>query len=209
VPFAVNYSMFGFPRAAGRPWAFGDGRGWGFVLAATPGRTTLQGEGLQHCDGQSLLHASVHPSCRAYDPAFAYEVAVSVHAGMATMHGPDPQDVLYYLTLYNENYPMPAMPIGVEEGVLAGLYRYAEGPTVPGTEPASSPPGWRFSPRSKPRRSSPSATTPPRRYGARRATRRCAKTRSPPSAGTGSTLLSRPTVPTSREHWTVACPSEQ
>ena len=128
VPFFVHYSMFGFHRAADLLWAFGDARGRGFVLAATAGRTTLQGEGLQHCDGQSLLYASVHPSCRAYDPAFAYEVAVIVRAGLAAMYGPDPQDVFYYLTLYNESYPMPAMPAGVEEGILAGLYRYAAGP---------------------------------------------------------------------------------
>ena len=132
VPFFVHYSMFGFHRAADLLWAFGDARGRGFVLAATAGRTTLQGEGLQHCDGQSLLYASAHPSCRAYDPAFAYEVAVIVRAGMAAMYGPDPEDVFYYLTLYNESYPMPAMPDGVEEGVVAGLYRYATAPETDG-----------------------------------------------------------------------------
>ena len=132
VPFFVHYSMFGFHRAADLLWAFGDARGRGFVLAATAGRTTLQGEGLQHCDGQSLLYASAHPSCRAYDPAFAYEVAVIVRAGMAAMYGSDPEDVFYYLTLYNESYPMPAMPDGVEEGIVAGLYRYATAPETGG-----------------------------------------------------------------------------
>ena len=132
VPFFVHYSMFGFHRAADLLWAFGDARGRGFVLAATAGRTTLQGEGLQHCDGQSLLYASAHPSCRAYDPAFAYEVAVIVRAGMAAMYGSDPEDVFYYLTLYNESYPMPAMPEGVEEGIVAGLYRYATAPETGG-----------------------------------------------------------------------------
>ncbi len=132
VPFFVHYSMFGFHRAADLLWAFGDARGRGFVLAATAGRTTLQGEGLQHCDGQSLLYASAHPSCRAYDPAFAYEVAVIVRAGVAAMYGSDPEDVFYYLTLYNESYPMPAMPEGVEEGIVAGLYRYAAAPETGG-----------------------------------------------------------------------------
>jgi len=134
VPFFVHYSMFGFHRAADLLWAFGDARGRGFVLAATAGRTTLQGEGLQHCDGQNLLYASAHPSCRAYDPAFAYEVAVIVRAGMAAMYGPDPEDVFYYLTLYNESYPMPAMPDGVEEGIVAGLYRYATAPETGGPQ---------------------------------------------------------------------------
>ena len=132
IPFFVHYSMFGFHRAADLLWAFGDARGRGFVLAATAGRTTLQGEGLQHCDGQSLLYASAHPSCRAYDLAFAYEVAVMVRAGMAAMYGPDPEDVFYYLTLYNESYPMPAMPDGVEEGIVAGLYLYATAPETGG-----------------------------------------------------------------------------
>jgi pyruvate dehydrogenase E1 component len=113
VPFFVHYSMFGFHRAADLLWAFGDARGRGFVLAATAGRTTVQGEGLQHYDGQSLLYASAHPSCRAYDPAFAYEVAVIVRAGLAAMYGPHPEDVFYYLTLYNESYLMPPMPPGV------------------------------------------------------------------------------------------------
>jgi pyruvate dehydrogenase E1 component len=128
IPFFIHYSMFGFHRAADLIWAFGDARGRGFVLAATAGRTTLQGEGLQHCDGHSLLYASSLPSCRAYDPAFAYELAVIVRAGLLAMYGPKPENVFYYLTLYNEPYLMPPMPPGVEEGILAGLYRYAPGP---------------------------------------------------------------------------------
>lgn len=131
VPFFVHYSMFGFHRAADLIWAFGDARGRGFLLAATAGRTTLQGEGLQHCDGHSLLYASTLPSCRAYDPAFAYEVAVIMRAGLEAMYGPEPEDVFYYLTLYNEPYLMPAMPAGVEEGITAGLYRYTAGPDGP------------------------------------------------------------------------------
>jgi pyruvate dehydrogenase E1 component len=128
VPFFVHYSMFGFHRAADLIWAFGDARGRGFLLAATAGRTTLQGEGLQHCDGHSLIYASTLPSCRAFDPAFAYEVAVIIRAGLSAMYGPKPEDVFYYLTLYNEAYPMPVMPAGVEDGIIAGLYRYSSGP---------------------------------------------------------------------------------
>jgi pyruvate dehydrogenase E1 component len=106
----------------------GDMRGRGFLLAATAGRTTLQGEGLQHCDGHSLAWASVVPNCRAYDPAFAYEVAVIVEDGVRRMYGSDPEDVVCYITVYNEAYPMPAMPEGVAEGIIRGLYRYRPAP---------------------------------------------------------------------------------
>jgi pyruvate dehydrogenase E1 component len=98
-------------------------RGRGFLLAATAGRTTLQGEGLQHCDGHSHAWAAVVPNCRAYDPAFAYELAVIIRDGLSRMYGPDPEDIFYYVTLYNETYPMPAMPDGAQEGILRGLYR--------------------------------------------------------------------------------------
>ena len=124
IPFFVFYSMFGFHRLGDLIWALGDMRGRGFLLGATAGRTTLQGEGLQHCDGHSLAWAGVVPNCRAYDPAFAYELAVIIRDGLRRMYGPDPEDVFYYITLYNETYPMPAMPDGVEEGILRGLYRY-------------------------------------------------------------------------------------
>src|SRR5581483_4476164 len=128
IPFFVFYSMFGFHRLGDLIWALGDMRGRGFLLAATAGRTTLQGEGLQHCDGDSLAWASTVPSCRAYDPAFAYEVAVIVRDGIDRMYGERAEDVFYYITLYNETYPMPAMPAGVEEGIIAGLYRYRRAP---------------------------------------------------------------------------------
>jgi pyruvate dehydrogenase E1 component len=128
VPFFVYYSMFGFHRFGDLLWAAGDMHARGFLLAATAGRTTLQGEGLQHCDGHSLLFASAIPNLRAYDPAFAYEVAVIVRDGLERMHGPHPEDLLYYLTLYNEAYVQPPMPKGAEEGILAGLYRYREAP---------------------------------------------------------------------------------
>jgi pyruvate dehydrogenase E1 component len=128
IPFFIYYSMFGYQRVGDLVWAFGDQRGRGFMLGATAGRTTLTGEGLQHCDGHSQLLMSVMPNCRAYDPAFAYETAVIVRDGIARMYGPEPEDCFYYLTLYNENYSMPAMPDGVEEGIVRGLYRYAAAP---------------------------------------------------------------------------------
>ena len=112
IPFFIFYSMFGFQRVGDLIWAFGDQRGRGFLLGATAGRTTLTGEGLQHCDGQSQLLASTVPNCRAYDPAFAYEVAVIVRDGIERMYGDEPEDCFYYLTLYNENYVMPPMPRG-------------------------------------------------------------------------------------------------
>ncbi|MDH3518798.1 MAG: pyruvate dehydrogenase (acetyl-transferring), homodimeric type, partial [Acidimicrobiia bacterium] len=99
----------------------------GFVLGATAGRTTLQGEGLQHQDGHSLLHASVIPACRSYDPAFAYELGVVIEDGIKRMYG-DGEDVFYYLTVYNENYIQPPKPDGVDRGILAGLYKWDERP---------------------------------------------------------------------------------
>jgi pyruvate dehydrogenase E1 component len=128
IPFYIFYSMFGFQRIGDLIWSFGDQRGRGFLLGATAGRTTLMGEGLQHCDGHSPVLASVHPSCRVYDPAFAYELAVIIRDGLARMYGPDPEDCFYYLTLYNETYPMPPMPAGVGEGILAGMYRFRAAP---------------------------------------------------------------------------------
>ena len=133
VPFYVFYSMFGFQRVGDAIWAVGDMRGRGFLLGATAGRTTLNGEGLQHQDGHSLMLASTVPNLAAYDPAFAYEVATIVRDGLTRMYGDEPQDVFYYLTLYNENYPMPAMPDGAEEGILRGIYRLSAGIGSPET----------------------------------------------------------------------------
>jgi pyruvate dehydrogenase E1 component len=124
IPFFIFYSMFGFQRVGDLIWSFGDQRGRGFLLGATAGRTTLTGEGLQHCDGQSQLYATAYPNCRAYDPAFAYEMAVIVRDGIQRMYGPDAEDCFYYLTLYNETYAMPAMPEGVEDGIVRGLYPF-------------------------------------------------------------------------------------
>ena len=128
IPFYVFYSMFGFQRTGDQIWAFGDAMGRGFLLGATAGRTTLNGEGLQHEDGHSHLMAATVPNCQAYDPAFAYEIATIVRDGLRRMVDED-ESVFYYLTLQNENYPMPALPAGVDaeevkQGVLAGLYRF-------------------------------------------------------------------------------------
>ncbi|MHB1534218.1 MAG: pyruvate dehydrogenase (acetyl-transferring), homodimeric type [Acidimicrobiales bacterium] len=131
IPFFIFYSMFGFQRVGDLIWAFGDMRGRGFLLGGTAGRTTLLGEGLQHDDGHSLVLASTVPNVAAYDPAFAYEAAAIVKDGIRRMYGPEPEDIFYYLTLYNENYVMPAKPEGVDRGILAGLYRFAPAPEGP------------------------------------------------------------------------------
>jgi pyruvate dehydrogenase E1 component len=121
LPFYIFYSMFGFQRIGDLVWAFGDAMGRGFLIGATAGRTTLHGEGLQHNDGHSHLLFSVMPNVRAYDPAFAYELAVIIRDGVERMVSRQ-QDVFYYLTAYNENYPMLPMPAGAEDGILRGLY---------------------------------------------------------------------------------------
>jgi pyruvate dehydrogenase E1 component len=123
IPFYIFYSMFGFQRIGDLIWSFADQRGKGFLLGATYGRTSLMGEGLQHQDGHSLLMATTNPACLAYDPAFAYETAAIIKEGLRRMYDED-EDVFYYVTLYNENYLMPPMPDGVEEGILKGLYLF-------------------------------------------------------------------------------------
>ena len=123
IPFFLFYSMFGFQRIGDSVWLAGDMRCIGFLVGATAGRTTLAGEGLQHQDGHSHLLASTVPNCVSYDPAFAYEIAVIVQDGIRRMYE-EQEDVFYYLTVYNETYPMPAMPKGVEQGILSGLYKY-------------------------------------------------------------------------------------
>jgi pyruvate dehydrogenase E1 component len=125
IPFFIYYSMFGFQRIGDLIWAFGDQRGRGFLLGATAGRTTLNGEGLQHEDGHSQLLASVVPNLVTYDPAYAYELAVILEDGLRRMYR-DGEDVFYYLTLYNENYLQPKMPDGAREGILAGIHRVSE-----------------------------------------------------------------------------------
>ncbi len=126
VPFYIFYSMFGFQRVGDLIWAAGDMRSRGFLIGATAGRTTLGGEGLQHNDGHSLMMAANVPNCIAYDPTFAYELAVIVQDGMRRMYA-EQESVFYYITAMNENYPQPAMPEGVEDGIRRGLYRYQAG----------------------------------------------------------------------------------
>ncbi|KUF10118.1 pyruvate dehydrogenase (acetyl-transferring), homodimeric type [Pseudoponticoccus marisrubri] len=122
IPFYIYYSMFGFQRIGDLAWAAGDSRARGFMLGGTAGRTTLNGEGLQHEDGHSHILASTIPNCISYDPTFSYEVAVIVQHGLQRMFV-DQEDVFFYLTLMNENYSHPDMPMGSEEGIIKGLYR--------------------------------------------------------------------------------------
>ncbi len=124
IPFFIYYSMFGFQRIGDLAWAAGDSRARGFMLGGTAGRTTLNGEGLQHEDGHSHVLASTIPNCVSYDPTFSYEVATIIHHGMKRMFA-DQEDVFFYLTLMNENYSHPDMPEGVEEGIVKGLYRFS------------------------------------------------------------------------------------
>ena len=127
IPFFIYYSMFGFQRFGDLAWAAGDSRCRGFLLGGTSGRTTLNGEGLQHEDGHSHIQASLIPNCISYDPTFGYEVAVIVADGLRRMYR-EQEDVFYYLTLLNENYEHPAMPEGAESGILKGMYLLARGP---------------------------------------------------------------------------------
>ncbi|RPJ48053.1 MAG: pyruvate dehydrogenase (acetyl-transferring), homodimeric type [Betaproteobacteria bacterium] len=126
IPFYIFYSMFGFQRIGDLAWAAGDLRARGFLLGGTAGRTTLNGEGLQHEDGHSHILASTIPNCVSYDPTFAYELAVIIQDGMRRMYQ-EQEDVFYYITVMNENYTHPAMPEGVEKGILKGMYLFAEG----------------------------------------------------------------------------------
>ncbi|GAC1539028.1 MAG: hypothetical protein NVS2B9_05860 [Myxococcales bacterium] len=126
LPFYIFYSCFGFQRIGDLVWAAADSRSRGFLLGATAGRTTLSGEGLQHEDGSSHLLFSTVPNCVAWDPAFGYEVAVIIQDGMRRMLREE-EDVFYYLTVMNENYPQPPMPQGAEEGILKGMYRLRQG----------------------------------------------------------------------------------
>ena len=138
IPFYIFYSMFGFQRTGDQMWAFGDARGRGFLMGATAGRTTLTGEGLQHDDGHSHILASTVPNIRAYDPAFAYELAAIVRDGIERMYV-NGEDSYYYVTIHNENYAQPAMPEGddVRDGILRGLYRFAPAPDLgTGAHPA-------------------------------------------------------------------------
>src|SRR3712207_6045254 len=140
IPLYIFYSMFGFQRTGDAFWAAADQMARGFVLGATAGRTTLNGEGLQHEDGHSILLAHTNPAVVTYDPAFSFELAHITKDALARMYGEDPgaplgghrsPDVMYYLTVYNEPFQQPAEPENLDvPGLLAGMYRYAEGPQV-------------------------------------------------------------------------------
>jgi len=126
IPFYIYYSMFGFQRVGDYIWAAGDMQARGFLVGGTAGRTTLAGEGLQHQDGHSLLAASTVPNCVAYDPTYSYELAVIIQDGMRRMYQ-ERENIFYYLTCMNENYTHPAMPAGVEQGILKGMYLFKDG----------------------------------------------------------------------------------
>jgi pyruvate dehydrogenase E1 component len=131
IPFYMYYSMFGFQRIGDMVWAFADSRGKGFLMGGTAGRTTMLGEGLQHQDGHSIVLASTVPTCVTYDPAYVYELAVVVQDGIRRMYEKG-EDLFYYITMYNEDYAMPAMPEGSAEGILRGIYKLksADGESV-------------------------------------------------------------------------------
>ncbi|MEQ1718849.1 MAG: pyruvate dehydrogenase (acetyl-transferring), homodimeric type, partial [Hyphomicrobium sp.] len=135
IPFFIYYSMFGFQRIGDLAWAAGDMRSRGFLIGGTSGRTTLNGEGLQHQDGHSHIISATVPNCLSYDPTFGYEVAVIVQRGLERMYR-DQEDVYYYITVLNENYAHPAMPEGAEDGIIKGMYLFkaadakAKGPRV-------------------------------------------------------------------------------
>ncbi len=133
IPIYIFYSMFGFQRTGDSIWALADQLGRGFLIGATAGRTTLNGEGLQHEDGHSVLLASTNPACVAYDPAWAYELAYIMRDALRRMYGQQSEDIFYYLTVYNEPYLQPAEPADLDvDGLLRGLYRYA--PAARGSE---------------------------------------------------------------------------
>jgi pyruvate dehydrogenase E1 component len=135
IPIYIFYSMFGFQRTGDGFWAAADQMTRGFVLGATAGRTTLNGEGLQHEDGHSLLLAATNPAVVAYDPAFSFELGHIMRDGLERMYGDKQENVFYYLTVYNEPYPQPAEPEGVDvEGILRGIHRYSVAPEGDGTK---------------------------------------------------------------------------
>ena len=130
VPFYIFYSMFGFQRIGDLAWAAGDSQARGFLIGATAGRTTLNGEGLQHQDGHSHLTASTIPNCVSYDPTYAYELAVIIHDGLHRMYNQG-ENRFYYITTMNENYVQPAMPPDAEDGIIQGMYQF-KASTAPG-----------------------------------------------------------------------------
>jgi pyruvate dehydrogenase complex dehydrogenase (E1) component len=186
IPFYIFYSMFGFQRTGDLFWAFGDARGRGFALGATAGRTTLNGEGLQHEDGHSQVLATTIPNVLAYDPAFAYEVAMIVKNGLHRMYE-KLEDVFYYITLYNENIAHPPMPEGTEEGIIKDfifLNRQRTGCRITSNSSAAVR---SFRPSSRRSRCLRTHSRSPPMSGARPAISSCAMRLSAPTGGTAST----------------------
>ena len=151
IPVYVFYSMFGFQRTGDQMWALGDQLGRGFLLGATAGRTTLNGEGLQHQDGHSLLLASTNPACVAYDPAFSFEIAHITRDALDRMYGERDENVFYYLSVYNEPYPQPAEPAGIDPAqIIAGMYRFRPASELAGSaSQAAAPDGTTTAPRAQ------------------------------------------------------------
>ena len=204
IPFYIYYSMFGFQRVGDLIWAAADQRVRGFLLGATAGRTTLNGEGLQHEDGQSHLLASSVPNLVQYDPAFAFELAIILRDGIRRMYEDVKEDIFYYITLYNENYAMLPMPAGAEEGVLRGLYKLrpstvAEKKGTPKVHLFGSGPILMLALKRK--SCWPRAGASPPMSGARRATANCGATRWRSSTGTCCTRRSRRGSATWRRCW--------
>ncbi|MEK7361719.1 MAG: pyruvate dehydrogenase (acetyl-transferring), homodimeric type, partial [Pseudomonadota bacterium] len=139
IPFYIFYSMFGLQRIGDLAWAAGDQRARGFLLGGTAGRTTLNGEGLQHEDGHSHVLSSVIPNCISYDPTFGYELALIIHDGLRRMVT-NQEDVFYYITVMNENYPHPGLPEGAEEGIIKGMYLFKSGARHKAKTGADKPP---------------------------------------------------------------------
>ena len=186
IPFFIFYSMFGFQRIGDLIWAGADMRMRGFVLGGTAGRTTLNGEGLQHQDGNSHVLAMPVPTCQAYDPAFAYELAVIIEDGIKRMYG-DQENIFYYLTLMNEQYEHPPMPEGARDGILKGMYLFGPTSLKPTASCARSclAAARSSSRRSRRRRSSRRGTASARTCGASRATSISIAMGTPASAGIG------------------------
>ncbi len=203
IPFYIYYSMFGFQRIGDLIWAAADLRTRGFLLGATAGRTTLNGEGLQHEDGHSHLAAATVPTVAAYDPAMAYELAAVIRDGIRRMYQEPREDIFYYITLYNDNYPMLPMPEGSTEGILKGLYklRPAAGakPKAPKAHLFGSGPILMHALRRRSCWRSISAWR--RTFGARRATRSCGARRWRWSAGTCCTRRRSRGRTTCRRYW--------
>ena len=186
IPMFIYYSMFGFQRIGDLIWAAADARAKGFMLGGTAGRTTLNGEGLQHQDGHSLLNAIAFPTVRAYDPAYAYETAVIIFDGLKRMYE-DGETAIYYITLENENYDMPEMPPGCEEGIIRGMYKLSSRRRRRASTACSSSAAARScARRCGPSRFSPRSTRCRATCGASPATRNCAATPRSASAGTCS-----------------------